>query len=536
MLRPPTRRRAPGRLSMLLCGPFLGMRDSSDPATSNDPQRAKQIVNLYPLELDKPSVFTGRPGFAVAGAQGGASNKRTGQLVCQFTKLAGTEYTVRIIGGQGIQTYNWSTSTWTTVVSVANLTTASITLSETARIYAVTFADKLVISDGTNTPFTWDGTSGAGGLTKLTNAPVFYGQPTVYYAKLFAIKSTERNVIVWSEEQDATLGYETSPYSNSWQLGQTDQEAIYEITGTNEALYFKRAFSVGSVSGAVTSEFSTTGSREGISETVGTLSPTGGAYYDRRLWFIDALARPHVITPGGGVDPVWEDVKETLASIDTTKMSSAIALYDSSTQLLLFGLVEIGQTIPSLLIAYNPLLSIPVAVWRFTFQALGVVKNADGVPVLMHLSDDGYSYVHGLPTGTTWNDELVSGTLPIRHVFETSHLGVDAREEQRFQRVDLVFRLESDLTGVSITHTTPYGVSDPITTDIEGSGAGRWDVMDWDEEEWAPDSVEYRLAVGVSATGRWVRYRIAHEALNERMAVSMVSTDARPAGGSAAAA
>jgi hypothetical protein len=61
---------------------------------------------MRPLELDKPSTFVGRNGVRSAGAQGGASSKRTGQLVYQFTKLDGTEYTVRIVGGPRCVSHN----------------------------------------------------------------------------------------------------------------------------------------------------------------------------------------------------------------------------------------------------------------------------------------------------------------------------------------------------------------------------------------------------------------------------------------------
>ena len=99
------------------------------------------------------------------------------------------------MGGK-FYTYNWGTDVFTEVVTAANFTTASITLSSTAKCYAVTMADKMVVTDGVNTPWMWDGTTGASGLTKLTNCPVLYGRPTVYYAKLFGIKNTERSTMV----------------------------------------------------------------------------------------------------------------------------------------------------------------------------------------------------------------------------------------------------------------------------------------------------------------------------------------------------
>lgn len=529
------RRRPSQKKARLQFGPLLGLRDSYDPQVSKDPERATVIENLYPIELDKPSAFEGRPGFDQAGSQLGASNKRTGQLLYQFTKQDGTEYTVAIVGGQGIYTYDWTLEAWTQVVSVANLTTNSITLSETARCYAVTFADVMVISDGVNTPFSWTGASGAGGLTSLTASPVLYGQPTVYYNKLFGIKSTERNVIVWSEENDPTIGYETAPYSNSWQLIQTNVGALYALVGTNEALYFFRGYSTGAIRGAVTAEFQSDGTRAGVDETIGTLSPSGVVYRDGRLFFIDARARPHVIVPGRlGALPCWEDIHETLRSVDTgaTNLAEAIAVYDPTTQLVLFGLTEIGQSDPSGILVFNPVLNIPVAIWRFsgaTFHQLAVVKNADGVPVLMHLSTDGYAYDHGLPGGSLWSDELNAGTQPIRHSIEGPHLGVDGRYEKRFHRTDALLRADADTTAINCSYITPYGTSDSQAGAVEGSGA-RWDLFNWDDEPWAADTVERHLPFGINAIGRWIRPRIQHEVAGERFGFEALLIDYTEAG------
>lgn len=536
LLTQPKRFLAPKKKAARLgAGPFVGMRDSLDPMVSNDPQFARLLQNVYPLELNKACTFVGRPGCDQAGAQGGASNKRTSQLECQFTKLDGTEYTVRIVGGQGIQTYDWTTETWTTVVSVANLTTASITLSETAHCYAETYTDKLYISDGVNKPFLWDGSSGSGGLTLLSNAVVLYGQPKPYYAKVFAIKSTERNVLVWSEENDATIGYETVPYSNSWQLGQTDQEGLYAIAPTNDALYYFRARSIGAIRGAVTPDFTADGVHEGVSQTVGTISPDAVIVVGEKVYFIDADARPHVII-GGQVKPLFDDVRETIRGLDRSKLANAIARYDAATGLVLFGVAETGQSFPSAIIAINPVLDTPVALWRgFTFQALGIVKNLDGVPVLMHGDANGYSYDHGTLSGPLWDDELNEGTTPIGHAIEMPHLGSDTRDEKRFTRLDLLLRAEEDATEIAVRMDTPYGASEALTGSVESSES-RWDEFNWDEAPWASGVVERHLAVGFNQMGRWGKPRVDHQVLGEQFGFTSASLEYVPAGDAAGAA
>lgn len=537
-LSAPVQRRTTRRPSLYRTGPWIGMRDSLDPMLSSDPLRALAIQNMYPLELDKPSAFVGRPGFDQAGSQLGIAGSRTGQLVYQFTKLDGTEITLAIVGGQGIYTYDWSTETWTQAVTVANLTTASITLSETARCYATTYTDKVLISDGVNEPFTWDGTSGAGGLTELTAADVLYGQPRIHYAKSFGIKSTERNVMEWSEENDPTIGYETTPYSNSWQLGQTDQEGLYALAPTNDALYYLRARSTGAIYGAVTPEFTADGTHEGVSQTIGTTSPDSVCIVGERVFFLSADAQPHVID-GGRVKPLFDDIRETIRGLDRTasSLAAAITRYDALTGLVLFGVAETGQANPSAILVFNPVLDVPVAVWRgFTFTTFGIVKNAAGVPVLMHLSSDGYAYDHGVKEGTLWDDELNAGTAAIRHEIETCHLGADQRTEKRFSRVDVLLRADADGSDISLSHATPYGTSvSPVAASVSGGGA-RWDEPDWDDFTWGFDTVERHAPFGVRAMGRWARFRLSHETAGEQFGVASVAVEYSEAGDRAGAA
>jgi hypothetical protein len=512
-------------------GPLWGLRDSLDPMVSSDPTRAVVIENMHPVELDKPSAFVGRPGCDQAGAQGGASNKRTHQLIYQFTKLAGTEYTVRIVGGQGLQTYDWSSETWTTVVSVANLTTNSITLSETARCYAVTYTDKMVISDGTNTPFMWDGTSGAGGLTKLTNAPVFFGPLRIYYAKLAGFKNTERNTFVWSEENDATIGYEAGGYNNAWTLAQTEQEGFFGMAALDDALVMLRAYSGTAVYGAVTPAFSSTGTREAVSQTVGTTSPDGICIHNGNVFFPDAQGRPQAIVGGKVLDPpFWNDIRETILGIDTSLLSSAMTIYDPGTRLVLFCYAETGQTDLSMMLAVNPSKMVPVAVWRgFTFQYIAVVKNGSGVPTIMHGDSLGYTYDHGHPDGVLWDDELNAGTQAIRHRVEGPHLGTDARYEKRYGRADLLMRADSDVTALYYSYTTPYGLSTPLLGTVTGNAA-RWNQVLWDQFEWAGPTTERKKPFGMNGLGRWVRPRVTHEIAGERFGFEHLSVDWTPAG------
>lgn len=509
-----------------LSGPFHGMRDTLDPSNAQ-PDLALLLENCYPADATRNEAVVGRPGFQQAGAQLGAVGSRTGQLVTQFTKLDGTEYTVAIVGGQGIYTFNWATRAWTNVVTTANLTTAGVTLSTTAMVFAVTFANKLVISDGTNKPFTWDGTSGASGLTLLSNASVAYGQPWVYYGKLFFIKNASRTTLIWSEENDATIGYDTAPYSNTWTLGQTDQNALYAGYGTNDAMYYFRARSVGVVQGAVNSEFTANAVHDSASSNVGTTSPVATVYHEGRLYFIDAELRPHMIVPGGaGAIPLWNDASETVGGLDRNYAATVQGVYHPGVKLVLFAVTELSQTTPSMIFAINPYTSPPnfACIYlrgTFNLQRIGIVKNADGVPTLMHLDTSGYAYDHGLPSGSIWSDGLNAGTAAIRHIVSAPFLGNDTAFEKKWTRCDMLFHAPSNMTNLSIRYLTPRGVSTAQTFTITSS-LSRYDVAIWDTDLWASTSIEQHAAAGWSGFGRWIQPTIQHETAGEQFGLEMI--------------
>jgi hypothetical protein len=533
---------APKRVAF---GPLVGMRDSSDSSVSNDPKYARLLQNVMPIELDKPSTMTGRPGFdKILSTQLGTTSgsfpwtSRTGQLVHHFVREDGNERTLIWVGGH---LYNYNP----TLDSSAEVTAGSVTWDQTARYYAVTFGDTVVYHDGTNTPRTKEPIANSG--VELTNAPVFYGQPVVYYAKVFAIKSTERSVIVWSEENDPTIGYEAVPYSNSWQLGQTDQEPLYALAATNEALYYFRARSIGTIRGAVTPEFTTDGTHEGISQSVGTVSPDGVCVVGSRVFFIDADARPHVIDGGQAID-LSANLRETLRGLDKTKLDKAITRYDPTTGLVLFGVVEIGQSEPSVILAINPVLNLPVAVWRgFSFSALGIVRPAlstaaqsgaeveISVPALLHLHNDGYAYLHGTPNGAIWDDLFDSGTVAIQHVLESCHLATDPEYEKRFSRADILLRVAADISAITVTAITPHGTGSDLSGSVNADVGSQWDAVDWDEGVWESDFIERHLAVGLNQVGRWARLRMTHQVTGERIGFTKLSADYTPAGNAAGA-
>jgi hypothetical protein len=195
-----------------------------------------------------------------------------------------------------------STHTLTKVIDTAALTAATVTLLGTEEMYGVPFGDKWIFcTDGSQKPFSWDGTT-LGGVTELSNAPAFtVGPPAVYYAKLFFLKNDQRT-ITWSEENQENTGYEAGGFNNAWELTQVTNAAIACLASSNEGLYYGRASSIGVIRGAVTSTFQTDGVHESVSPDVG-VGNTGYRnmrYFNGTLYWQTGTGEPWAYRPGMG--------------------------------------------------------------------------------------------------------------------------------------------------------------------------------------------------------------------------------------------
>lgn len=516
-------------------GPWTGILDSVAP-TAKGTGKYLQGVNIYPLDPEIGEGVVGRPGVRQMGAQLGAGAVRRTQGIFQFTKENGTEITVAIVGGK-FYTLNWATEVWTEVLTAANLAGAAITLSATQPIGFVVYNDTLLVSDGVNTPWTWDGTTGAG-LVKLTNAPAFYGQPAVYYGRIFGIKASEPTVLVWSETDLANTGYEAGGYNNSWSLTQTDPNRLFGILGTNDSLIVARARSATSIGGSVTSNFSSAATRDSVSDTEGTQSPFALVLIGVNIMLLDADLHPQLVRPGGsGLTQLWTPMRENLKRLPKTPamLEKSIAVNYTPAQLVLISVADIEATEPNLLMVFDAKekIPIPVAVWSgWEITSMSMVKSGVaatlGRPYLFHGGTDGRIYLHGHPDDDTFltDDALASGTIPIRHVLETMALGYSTKREKIFDRIDISSRSPTEQT-LDVSVTTPRGRSTPQTIvlppGIPGWDFGLWDEMEWDTEA---STQENHADVGIDEQARWVKVLLEHETLGEQFGVNALTVTA----------
>jgi hypothetical protein len=529
-------RTAPPRRVQYAWGPVRKQRDRV--VSINTAQDAAvSVLNCWIRDADTDfPIVEGRPGFVIADESMGSS--AAVQWVGQLSKADGTEVSAVVAAGE-IWSYNHGTDTLTKVVTTANLTTATVTLSSSARVYACEFADTLVFNDGVNQPFTWDGTSGAGGVTLLSNAPsVCYGKPWVYYAKLWFIKNAERNTVVWSEEGTANTGYEAGGYTNAWTLRQTATEGFVAGEGTNEGLYLFRGNSTTLVTGEVTPNFSTTGVDEGISDTVGCRSPNGVLNLGGALYFL-TNDRRILRVEGRQLVDVGIGARARLASLNTAQIAKVFVDYvdfHEQGERIVVAIPETGSDDCNAYVIVNPASGLCEGTWTgWKTTALGRWKNADGEWRLVHgggdaatTVDDGLVYIHDVPNGDTLDDEFLAGLSPITHQTETSYIGPDVNTERGWTDGTLLMSYGSEITGVSATAITSRG-EHALTTALEFDGAAGFtlDEDQLDIDALGGDAGEARIPFAMRGVfGRWLRMRFAHATLGERFTVQELTINA----------
>jgi hypothetical protein len=231
-------------------------------------------------------------------------------------ELAGTLYTVGVRGGL-LQTYDWTADAWTAVPHTGT------TINVTGPVWLGGFFDQLVVSDGVNTP--WRTTMGSGtGAYIPVSGPIFGPMP-VKDAKLFAVLAGDRRTLVWSEEADLAIGWDTAGYNNAWDLRQTAQGALVAIRASNTALVYQREQSTGQILGSVNDEFQASGTLDDVAAR-GTLSPFGSVLTaDGRLWSVDALGRPYRAAAGVATDDLWLAASATVEDVDRDRLYVAWA-------------------------------------------------------------------------------------------------------------------------------------------------------------------------------------------------------------------
>lgn len=305
-------------------GPWKGVRDVGD-AGMQDPAYLQEAVDCWFEDPASGGSVMARPGFQKITSSG----LESGATIQGLFGIQTAVDTVLLFAFVNGKLYRQSGATsWTDV------SPSGITISSTQnQIHAIVYNGEMIVNDGINEP--WRGTS-------LTSSPITgteieintagqawiaRGKPTVHGGKLFFIVDDINGTkyhsrIVWSEEGTAATGYLQDGYTNSWDLIQAPvaSERIHALQGTDAGLYYFRQFSIGVIYGAVSSDFSTSATHDGVSSDVGiaaTLSSPGitpGVLLAKNyIWFVDNARRPCRLRVGSNeVDPVWKQLRRRM--------------------------------------------------------------------------------------------------------------------------------------------------------------------------------------------------------------------------------
>lgn len=241
-------------------------------------------------------------------------------------------------GSVAVRLVEWdpSATTYKVLVDRTSSSMDGVTLGAANRIYATTFANYFILSDGVQRPRKIDS---AWALSNLTDANyAFFGPLTIYYGALFGIDASDQITMRWSEPNDPDTGYGTGTSDLSWSLHQTSADPLQCLIGTNQALFAFRQNSVAIITGASNSDFASSGAVDAV-QSIGTRSPDSVILAGASVVFLDQYMRPGRIQLGYGYIPLWTRIQETLRGVGKTVAleSAAWGRLDPTTNLIKFG-------------------------------------------------------------------------------------------------------------------------------------------------------------------------------------------------------
>lgn len=482
----------------LSAGPFKGVRDTGDPYDDvADPGFLQDAQNGY-IPDESGGGFYARPGFR----NGPASITATTQAACIYsiTMLDGTIYRFAMCNGA---LYRFTTTAGEPLAVATDVTPVGVTISNsatpTARFYMTAFADQLIVSDGVNRP--WRGTNlsatpitgtyididGAAGAWTAQGAPVVYSGSLFFIAKTVpGGSSVKAGVgIVWSEPFQPDVGYVQTTYANFWNLIEQSADPVYALAATNNYLYYFRERSIGGLSGAPGSNFSTTASSDMVSSSVGCTAPASIVQFGDAIFFLDRLGRPHMFRAGEVPEEIWQQLRGQISSNPTfLTYPVAVALVGvgvlvSQLDVVLLGGWSATPTAsppgpPATLYAFRATDGTYLGRWNLTasliagFAAVGEMKDTNKTPLLTIVGQvsggTAYRFFTLQPLGLAlWTDGESAVTLYVPSITtQTQRLGYSATEVMNATDVGTV--LTQSTAPLTITVKTPYTSSTTETT------------------------------------------------------------------------
>jgi hypothetical protein len=518
-------------------GPWTHLLDAG-PGTEGSYQYGE---NVYPSDPVVADDLVGRPGrwrtnldYVLAPAPSGGI--RAIQAVGQLT-LPFIQWTIAIVDGK-FYTYRWSDDLWQGGPLPGVLTGLGITLDTDESVSLVQLRNGLLVSDGVNTPWVWDGIGFlAGNVTKLTNCPPLLGRPVVRDGRIFGIKASDPTKIVWSEVDQPNVGYEAGGYNNVWAVTQSNPNKLTALDADNAGLTLLRRRSATRVYGDDPQEFAAGNAEDSLDQRVGVVSSRAVVALERGILVLDGELKGQWLVPGAEAAlPVWHGLKDTIATMAREAHANfdqpaeflsarAIGVDWTPAGLVLFAVPSFsndpqywdlaGTSPESWIMVYDVRPSAPraVGVWRGlgNIQSMAMVRRdtSSASDEYLMFGADGEIFVLGDPSETFRNDArnaLTAAPQAIRHVVETRPLGYSTSTEKHFDRVDLLGSAPTPQT-LSVEVLAPDLDAPPQTVVLPAATRNR----------------DVKVEAGVEARGRYGTVRVTHQTLDEAFSLSALS-------------
>lgn len=151
------------------------------------------------------------------------------------------------------------------------------------------------------------------------------GPPAIYDGCAFFIvpnaDGSSNNAFTWSQPNQPLVGYQQTvggfTYTNYASVSEAGQNNINAIVAENDALYYFRSTSIGSITGNVSTGFATSVVQDNISETIGCENIRAIFKVGADIAFMDISGRPWRLQDGGQLIPLADGAMTALYGTST---------------------------------------------------------------------------------------------------------------------------------------------------------------------------------------------------------------------------
>lgn len=360
-----------------------------------------------------------------------------------------------------------------------------------------------------------------------------YGRPWLYAGALFFFVNQQygvysRELMMWSEPLQPTVGYQQTNYADWWNLVQASPNAVYAGAGTDYAITYWRDTSIGRIVGAPGASFQSTATKDAISANVGSIAPESVQLFAETFFFTDRQGRPWMLPPGQAPVAIWQQMRAEwvanaagASSPATMQYMTCSALHPELNEYLVACWSPSPGTsqTPTVIYSFDAASGTYQGKWTvgagIAVSAMGIVRDTSGTPRLAIMGTNtaggtggGYVWVQQPLSAGVWTD---NGAVPTIYA-QTGRLGY---AEDTTWTADRATVIAMSNAAVSLTVETPY-----TAATIEATAATPSPSQDG----------TYRIPVGLDVrAARGMQFTVSPTTATTQWGLQRVSAEAVPA-------